>query len=49
MQNIDVDDNIEGSISYIYQLKNGKIIVSSGSGNILCSSPNLEGYNEELF
>ena len=49
LQNIDIDDNIEGSISYIFQLKNGKIIVSSGSGNILCSSPNLEGYNEELF
>ena len=48
LQNIELGDYIEGSISYIYQLKNGKIIVSCGNGNILYTNPNLDGYNEDL-
>ena len=48
LQNIELGDYIEGSISYIYQLKNGKIIVSCGNGNILYTTPNLDGYNEDL-
>ena len=49
LQNIELGDNIEGSISYICQLKNGKIIVSCGNGNILFTAPNLDGYNDEDF
>ena len=48
LQNIELGDNIEGSISYICQLKNGKIIVSCGNGNILYTAPNLDGYKDDL-
>ena len=48
LQNIELGDNIDGSISYICQLKNGKIIVSCGNGNILYTAPNLDGYNDDL-
>ena len=48
LQDIEFEENLEGSISSIYQLKNGKIIISSGSGNILFTEPNLDGYNEDI-
>ena len=48
LQDLEFEENLEGSISSIYQLKNGKIIISSGSGNILFTEPNLDGYNEDI-
>ena len=46
LQDMELDEDLEGTISYIYQLKNGKLIISSGSGNILFTAPNLDGYKE---
>ena len=48
LQDLELDDSIEGNISYIYQLKNGKIIISCENGNYLFAEPNLEGYIEDL-
>ena len=48
LQDLELDDSIEGNISYIYQLKNGKIIISCENGNYLFTEPNLEGYTEDL-
>ena len=48
LQDLELDDSIEGNISYIYQLKNGKIIISCENGNYLFTEPNLEGYIEDL-
>ena len=47
LQDLELDENIEGNISYIYQLKNGKIIISCTKGNFLFTEPNLEGYTED--
>jgi hypothetical protein len=49
LQEVLSEENFEGSISCVYQLKNGKIIISAGNGNILFSSPNLVGYKEDNF
>ena len=49
LQEVLSEENLEGSISSIHQLKNGKIIISAGNGCILFSSPNLDGYKEEEF
>ena len=49
LQDLEFEENFEGTLSSIYQLKNGKIIVSSGSGNILFTAPNLDGYNEDIL
>ena len=48
LQDLELDDSIRGNISYIYQLKNGKIIISCENGNYLFTEPNLEGYLEDL-
>ena len=48
LQDIILNEDFEGSISFIYQLKNGKIIISTGSGNILFTPPNLDGYKNDL-
>ena len=48
MQDIELNDDIEGNISYIYQLKNGKIIISTAGGNILFTPPNLEGFKDDF-
>jgi hypothetical protein len=49
LQEVLSEENFEGAISCIHQLKNGKIIISAGNGNILFSSPNLDGYKEDDF
>ena len=49
LQEVLSEENFEGAISCIYQLKNGKIIISAANGNIIFSSPNLDGYKEEDF
>ena len=49
LQDLEFEENLEGSISSIYQLKCGKIIVSTGNGNILFTEPNLDGYNEDIL
>lgn len=46
LQDMELDEDFEGAISYIYQLKSGKLMISTGSGNILYTAPNLDGYNE---
>ena len=48
LQNLEFDESIEGSIGFIYQLKNGKIIISCDKGNYLFTEPNLEGYEEDF-
>ena len=47
MQKIELGENANGPISCIYQLEDGKIIVSCGTGNILLTRPNLDGYNDD--
>lgn len=47
LQNIELDNEIEGYISYICQLKDGRIMVSCSNGNVLFTAPNLDGYNED--
>ena len=49
LQEVLSEENFEGAISCIHQLNNGKIIISAGNGNILFSSPNLDGYKEDDF
>lgn len=49
LQEVLSEETFEGTISYIHQLKNGKIIISAGNGEILFSSPNLNGYKEDDF
>ncbi len=47
LQKIELGENANGPISCIYQLEDGKIIVSCGTGNILLTRPNLDGYNDD--
>jgi hypothetical protein len=47
LQKIELGKEANGPIYFIYQLRDGKIIVSCGSGNIIFTRPNLDGFNDD--
>ena len=47
LQKMELGKEVNGPINFIYQLRDGNIIVSCGSGNIIFTRPNLDGYNDD--